>query len=127
MENNTKEIRVGESIVYLDEENIAHVTAVGEVDDNMAKLIEETFIKLINNSEDSIIFFIDLNKAGKPSPKARQMFKELGIHKKTKKVALYGIHPVAKIIATFCMNINFNKGNIRFFTTKKEAFEWIME
>lgn len=70
---------------------------------------------------------IDCNKTGKPSPKARAVFQELGRKEKLYKVAAFGLHPVARIIATFGMGAEIKKGRYHFFNTEEQALKWLKE
>ena len=42
------------------------------------------------------------------------------------KVALFGLHPVARVIASFVMGVT-KKEDMRFFRTKEEALAWIKD
>ena len=70
--------------------------------------------------------FIDLNKAGKGSPEARKIWKKLTENEKTGRVAFFGLHPVARVLASFTMGVSKNK-DMRFFKTREEALEWLKE
>ena len=75
MEKNEREVWVGKNRFYFSEDNILYITAVGELDDELAtkwveeskKLLEPHVLKL---QEGKVRVLIDLNNAGKPSAKA---------------------------------------------------------
>lgn len=126
MEENVRESSIGEYKLYLDEDNIINVIAVGETDEKLAISIKEAGIKLLNMVEGKANILIDLNKAGKSSPEAKKIKRELTEHERTGKVAFIGIHPVAKVIASFFIGIT-RKKDISFFKKKKDALAWLKE
>ncbi len=96
----------------------------GKPDEDMALNIKSIILDFINASENKVNFSADLNKVGQPSSEARKIFRDLQDHDKVSKTALFGIHLVAKIIASFVMSIS-KKGNQRFFSTKEDALTWL--
>ena len=68
---------------------------------------------------------IDLNKAGMPSSGARKIGRKAFENEKVGKIAIFGLHPVARIIASFVMGVT-RKEDLRFFKTKEEALAWLM-
>ena len=126
MEEKDREIRVGENRIYLGEDNILRLTIFGEVDEEIEIRINEACYKLINMVEGKVHTLIDLNKAGKTLPGARKRQREISEYEKTGKVALFGLHPVARVIASFVMGISKNK-DMRFFKTREEALAWLKE
>ncbi len=81
--------------------------------------------KIFDNSSQKLSFFINVNECGKNSPEARNTWKYLTEHDKTKKVAIFGIHPVAKVIAYFVIGTLIKKKKIKFFDNEEKALEWI--
>src|SRR3989339_691083 len=67
-----REIWVGESRFYLDEDNILYITSVGEFDDETAIANKKAFLKLLNMAKGNLKQLIDLNKSGKSSVQARK-------------------------------------------------------
>jgi len=47
-------------------------------------------------------------------------------HERTGKVALFGLNPVARVIASFVMGVT-RKKDMRFFKTREEALAWLRE
>jgi len=119
-----REIWVGESKLHLGEDNILHVTVVGEVDDKAAAAIRETDNKFKSMVEGKLHILGDLNKAGKQSAEARKIWKELTEDDRTGKIAMCGMHPVARVLASFVMGVS-RKKDMRFFKTKEEALTWL--
>lgn len=71
MANEKKEIRMGKHRVFVDEENIVHVSSVGEIDDKTAETIMEISREMMAVRKEKFKVIVDCNKTGKPSPKAR--------------------------------------------------------
>ncbi len=119
--------QVGENTIYLNEEDMFFLTIVGEIDDKIAvdfiKALEELEVKFEKRKRN---LFIDNNNAGKITSKARKIFHELDNRETTGKVAVFGLHPVARVLASFYMGVSRNK-KMRFFTTKEDALDWLRE
>jgi hypothetical protein len=126
-EESELDIWIGESRCYYGKDKIGYITVVGEVDSTVAGKYSEAGSKIINAVEEGHInFLVDVNKAGKLSPEARGIFKEFSEHEKTGKVAIFGMHPVARVIASFVMG-TAKKKDMRFFKTREEALAWLKE
>jgi len=123
---NGREIWVGQNRLYLGDDNILYVTVVGERDEKTVTEISEAYSKLRNMIEGTIDVLINLNKAGKPTSGARKIEREMTEHEKTGKVAFFGLHPVAKILASFLMGTT-RKKDTRFFMTEEKALAWLKE
>lgn len=119
-----REIWVGENRVYLGEDNILYSIAVGESDEKRAIAMKEAIFKLMNMVEGKVNCLIDLSKSGKHSPEARKIWKEMAEDDRTRKVAMFGMHPVARVIASFVMGVS-RKKDMRFFGKKEEALAWL--
>ncbi len=126
MEEKDREIRVGQNRVYLGEDNILYISVVGEVDGKTSAAIREIDIKFKGMVEGKVQVLGDLNKAGKQSTEARKVWKELAEDDRTGKIAMYGAHPVARVLASFVMGVS-RKKDMRFFKTKEEALAWLKE
>jgi hypothetical protein len=121
-----REIWVGENRLYLGEDNIIYITNVGEINEKTAVAIEDAVIKLTTMVERNVSTLTDLNKAGKMTPKARKVFQEFVGQGEHGKAALFGMHPVARVLASFFMGVT-RKRDIRFFKKKEEALSWLKE
>lgn len=126
MEEKERESWIGKSRYYLGKDNKIYVTIVGEVDDNTATKYRDAGSKFINMIVDTVNVLVDITKAGKLSPEARKVFRELTENEKTGKVAIFGLHPVARVIASFFMGAT-KKQDIRFFNSKEEALAWLKQ
>jgi len=120
------EIKLGESKVYLNEDNTLCIDVVGELTGEMAAPLKEGLLKLMDRVPGKVNLLTDLNKAGKPSVKVREAGREVAENPKTGKIAIFGIHQVARMIAVFWMS-KFTKQDMRFFKTKEEALAWLEE
>ena len=123
---NEKEIWVGENRLYLDEDNILCETLVGEQDEKIVFAVHEASRKFRNTVEGKVNLLVDLNKAGKPSPGARKIGQEMLEDERIGKTALFGLHPVARVLVAFVLGIT-SKKDARFFKTKEEALAWLKE
>jgi len=125
-ERNGREIWIGESRVYLGKDNVIYATPVGDIDNEKAIAFRDNIIKLACMVNGKVNSLVNLNNVGKPSMGARAIGKEALMHRKIGKIAFYGLHPVAKILAAFVMGVKKNK-NMRFFKAKEEALAWLKE
>ena len=119
-----REIWVGESRFYLGEDNILYETLVGKQDLETVIAIQEASDKLRSLVEGKINVLADLNKTGQPTPQARKAGKERLEKEGYGKVALFGMHPVARVLASFIMGVT-KKEDMRFFKTKEDALAWL--
>jgi hypothetical protein len=119
-----REIRIGESSCHLGENDIIHVTAVGDTDAELAVAIRETAFALLDSVEGKARIFLDNNRAGKPTSEARKIMKELTEHEKVGKIAVFGMHPVSRVIASFVVGVT-RKRDVRLFKTRDEALDWL--
>ena len=121
-----KEFIVGGNRSSIIGDNIIHVVASGEQTSELARLQFEMDSKLASLIDGKVNYLIDLNKAGKNSPEARSTWAKITENENTNKVAIYGLNPVARVLASFVMGVT-KKKDFRFFMTKEDALNWIME
>ncbi len=124
MREEDREIWVGENRLYLGEDNILYETLVGKQDLETVIAIQEASDKLRSLVEGKINVLADLNKTGQPTPQARKAGKERLEKEGFGKVALFGMHPVARVLASFIMGVT-KKEDMRFFKTKEDALAWL--
>lgn len=123
MKEDRKEIiYIGQNQIYL-ENDILYVTVVGDTDETIALRIKETELGLMEN-RGVTNKLININHSGKVTVEARKIFKKKGEHEKTGKVALVGLHMVARVFATFLIKAFGNK-RLRFFQDREEALAWL--
>ena len=126
MEEKDRGIWVADNRLYLDEDNILHVIRVGVVDKEAAIEIASSALKLVELVDGKVKILTDLNRAGGSSSEARRVYQEMLEHVKLDRLALCGLHPVARVIASFTMGVT-KKRTVRFFTTKAEALAWLKD
>ena len=126
MEDKDREILVGENRLYLGEDNILYATLVGTQDAKMVIALKKSNDKLMNMIEGRVNTLVDLSQTGKPSPESRKVGQEMLENEKIGKVAFWGLHPVARVIASFMMGVT-RKKDMRVFKTKQEALTWLRE
>jgi len=126
VEEKDREAWIGENYTCLSADNIMYTTIVGEVDKSIAITIREAHLKFMNMVDGKVDSLVDLNKAGKQPPESRRIGVEMFEHEGMGKVALYGLHPVARVIASFVTGVT-KKEDVRFFKTKEEALAWLKE
>ena len=128
MGDKDREIRVGENRLYLGEDNILYETLVGEQDEKTVLAIHEASKRLRNRNkfEGKVNILADINRTGKASPGARKAGQEVLKDEGIGKVALFGVHPVARVLAAFILGI-IRKKEVRFFKAKEEALAWLKE
>ncbi len=126
MEIKDREIYIGENRMYLDEDNIFNVIIVGEIDGKTANAMKYAGLRLKSMYRGKAKALVDLNRAGKHTPEARKIWKESSELEIADKIAYFGLHPVAKVLASFVMGVS-SKKDMKFFKTRKEALAWLKE
>ena len=121
-----REIWVGESRLYLGEDNILYETLVGKQDLETVIAIMEIHDKFRSLVEGNLNVLIDLNKTGQPTSQARKTGLERLEKEGYGKIAMFGMHPVARVLASFIMGVT-KKEDMRFFKSKDEALAWLKE
>lgn len=117
---------IGTNKTVLIDQKIIRITAVGEQTSEMASLHKELDHKLFNSVEGQLNYLVDVNKCGKNSQEASAMYRQLCYNEKVNKVAVFGLHPVARIIASFVIGLD-PKGKQRFFKSEEQAIIWLNE
>jgi hypothetical protein len=125
-ETRQKEIWVEKNRIYLGKDNVLNFINVGEMTENIATECCDAMLKLVSDQEKEVDFLIDLGKGGKLSPAARKILKEFTKKHVHGKLAFCGLHPVARVLASFFMG-PAKKKEMRFFKTKGEAEMWIKD
>jgi len=126
MKDEDKEIWIGDSKLYLNNENMLMETIVGDTDERIALEFEVASLKMKRNIDGKTNVLIDLSNASKSTSDERRLEKQELEDERIGKVALFGLHPVARVIASFVMGVT-KKDDMRFFKTKEEALAWLKE
>lgn len=119
-----KEIWIGEHRFYLGEDNILYVTVVGGQDEKTALTMKKAVESLMSQVEGKLNILVDNSKAGKATSEARKIFQEQMDQKNFGKVAIFGTHPVARVLASFVIGLS-RKKDVRFFSSKEDAIAWL--
>lgn len=117
------EIHINDVVIKLLENNILVYYTIGSPDEELANAFFVTEANLLKEIKGKVYRLIDLNKAGKPSKKARDIFQKLLTENHVEKTAFVVGNPVAKIIASFIITFLQN-GDIKLFPTHESAIEW---
>lgn len=117
---------IGQGKVFIDENKIIHAIPVGDIDGATAAAFVASINRYMNGIGKNASGIVDLNKCGKQTTEARQIFKTLNDNENVGRLAFLGFHPVAKVLANFAITFSKNR-NIHFFTTEEEALAWLME
>ena len=104
--------------------NVIHVIVKGEQTNELANVQQKVCSEMAERVSGKINYLIDLNLAGKSTPYARKKWQTLSESTKTNKVAIFGMHPVARVLAAFVMGVS-SKKEMLFFKTKEEAVHWL--
>ncbi len=123
---NEKEIFVGNNRFYLGEDNKLYVTVEGEFDEKLATEMEGAYFNLLNINGRRTDILVDNTKTGKPSQKAKTIFKKMIEHEFTGKVSIYGLNLVSRMLAAFIIGLSNNK-NMHFSKRKEDAINWLKE
>jgi len=126
MKDKDREIWIGENRLYLGEDSIIYITVIGEQNGEIAIAFKETLLKFVNMAGGRTSVLVDLNKGGKTSPEARKIWSELTTREEFSKTALFGLHPVAKVLASFVMGVT-RKKDMRFFESREKALAWLKQ
>lgn len=120
------EYKLGENSVTLIDRNIIYVVARGEQTGEMAVRYKKICEMLYENIRGKVSYLINLNLCGRNDSDARNTWKKISEDERTHRVGIFGLNPVAKVIASFVIG-TYSKNNMRFFGTKEDAMKWILE
>jgi len=123
MENIKTEVKIHETTIHLSN-NLITIKAIGGYDKEQAMEIREVIKGIFNEAREDINILVDLNRAGKISSEAREIFRMLSENHKVRKIACSGMHVMARVIAGFVLKIS-KHGKYRFFSSNEEALKWL--
>ena len=126
MEHKDREMWVGKNRIYFSPDNILRITGVGELDEETMNMMYDAFLKFVTMVEGEVKVIVDLNETGKMSTGARKAAAKMADDEKIGKIAFFGLHPVARVIASFFMGIA-QKNDMHLFRTEAEALAWLKE
>ncbi|HZL10625.1 MAG TPA: hypothetical protein VFC65_11565 [Prolixibacteraceae bacterium] len=120
---NKNEFHINDMVVMILEDNIIEFSAIGSPSEEFANACYQLDAEMLKEIEGKAYRIINLNKAGKPSKKAREIFQKLLKEHPVEKTAFIAANPVAKIIASFIISF-LNNDDIKVFSSQKNAIEW---
>lgn len=123
---NDKEYIVNDTHIFKMDNEILYVEPHGEQTDESAQLLFDLYFQHKNIGTASNKYLVNLNYAGKNSPGARKIWQRIGELETTLKIGYFGLHPVAKVLASFVIGIS-DKKKSRFFFNKEDAIKWLLE
>ena len=108
------------------DDNIIFISAIGPVTEEIAKAGESSVVKFSakNNCKTNIL--VDLTDAGQPEAKAIRIYLRVAEMDTVGNIAMFGSHPVARVLGSLMVNIG-RKKNFKFFKTQEEAMIWLKE
>jgi len=124
MSDEARERWIGDTRVFVLDEGVIKAIVVGAFDTERAKKAYESTFELAKEFAGGVHLLVDLNKAGKSDPGARRLWKKMAEHPDMHKVAYYGLHPVARVIASFVTSVT-TKEDVKFFKTEEDALAWL--
>jgi hypothetical protein len=104
--------------------NILILVGRGGYDKQLATLVRDAILDVLDSSSVKINILADFNEAGKSSSEARDIWRGLAAHKNIGKIACIGGHPLARILAVFILKLTQN-GRFRFYSKTEEAMNWL--
>lgn len=119
-----KEFIVGETIIKIRDDGIVYIEAHGIQNVEIARQHIDYYNKFGIISDKYPYYLINLNEAGKATTGARKIWRTMGDMPSVKKVAFYGLHSVARVLASFIIGLS-QKASTYFFSTEEEAINWL--
>jgi len=121
--------------VFIDEEDIIWGTLLKEIKgltDNarQVELIEEIVLEIFNkNPEKKYKIVLNLLPLGKgkvyTSAENRKAWARLAFHKQIEKCAVIGLSIILKTITNFVIRLSGRNKDIKWFSSKEKAIEWL--
>ena len=119
--------KIGNSTFFAGEDGIVYVVLTGEINGKLAAEMAEIIKKYACGRVDGKINILcDMNKAGQSSYEAREIYRGIMKNDIINKAAMFGLHTVAKMLASFIIAY-LNLKIARFFRNKEEAILWLKE
>src|SRR4030042_6873457 len=109
MKEEDREMWVGENRFYQGEDNILYIETSGDYDLKVTFELRDAFLKLLHYAEDKVNIIVDIGRGGKPSQEARNLFAAMMEDERCGKIAIVGLNPVSRGIASFILGSSKNK------------------
>ena len=127
---NNREIWAGENRFYLGEDGIMYVELVGEYvgeyDLHETLALKNAFLELLGLAEGKVNILVNNSSSKKPSKEGRKVLAEMIDDKRCGKIAVLGLNPISRLIASFVLGGAKNK-DVNIFKTKDDALMWLKE
>lgn len=120
-----REFLIGGDRISYGDDDIVYAVSVGDCNGEKATACVEAMHTIIT-IKGKIKILVDFNTCGKHTPEARKIWDTLNDLEAVLKIALFGLHPVARVAASFVIGVT-GKKNMRFFKTPEEALAWLKE
>ena len=116
----------GKVKVWWDEkEGLIRGCLTGEFDENMAKVVAETAIKILEQHDEKTNMLFDLSKLRKILSPARKRLVELRKHPNINRAAIWGASTFIRVVANFIIAATGKYKMTKHFGTEKEALKWL--
>ena len=106
--------------------DLVFVIIVGDQNSITALKIKEVVDIFTHGISNKMNYLIDITKSGKVTHGARSIYKMLAEDEHTRRAGLFGLNPVARVLASFVIN-TYKKDNLKFFSTRDDALQWLLE
>ena len=126
MQQVEKLVYVGKNRFEFLDDDILFITIEGEVDKETAIKCKEVSYRFFEMANGQMKSLVDLTRATKQPPESRRIVQEVWNDQGRGKVALFGLNPVARVVASFVIG-SVDKKDLKFFKTKEEALSWLKE
>ncbi|MEZ5070446.1 MAG: STAS/SEC14 domain-containing protein [Bacteroidales bacterium] len=113
----------GQRIALLGD-GVLRIEAIGDMDDDKLDRIRAVYRDVFSLAGDAVRLLVDLNQTGHNPPEARRFWRSLSAHKSVEAIAMVGIHPVARVLATFVIG-SLGLEKYRFFEREEDALDWL--
>ncbi len=126
-------VKISENEYFFGTDKVTHignsilvVETQGDQTPELVDLIKNNYHEFFNLFGGKVKLLVDLDHIGKNPPVARRLWTEVARDPLTTKLAVYGMHPVARVLASFIMGTT-HISKYRFFESKEEALNWLKQ
>ena len=109
---------------FLGEDDIFHITCVGDQDETSAKQMAEETLRVLDHTSDRIKVLFDITKAGKFSVEARQEIARLLQQPTRGRAGIVASSTSMRALGWFITGGD-NAEEMRFFESRREALKWL--
>jgi hypothetical protein len=117
-------IYLRDCVIRCTTDGLFDTTEMGPCDGEKARQAVSAYLTRAKRTNEKWSILVDLNRAGKPTVGARHQFIELTRSDAIEKIAFHGLHPLARIIASFLIDIA-DQQKMAFFSRREDALKWL--